>query len=411
MFKRVWYTTIVVLVVVVMYMVYDIVTDIIGSADDSAVVVSNDEVSIDTKGEETTTPKPIEETTTQKEAKKTVTLVAVGDMLGHESVIFKGNNNALLDSYDTLFQEMKTEFSTADIAVINQETMLAGSEFPYGGYPNFNSPQAIGTAEANAGFDVVLMATNHSRDVWEKGIENALEFWKTTHPEMMVLGINESVKAQNAIPIMEKNGIKIAMLNYTYGLNGYTLADGKEYLVNLMDEEKIKSDILQAKELADFVIVYPHWGVEYVYTPTDEQVHFAQMMSDAGADLIIGTHPHVLQSIEWLDGANGNRTLCYYSLGNYISGQNRLDTMLGGMASLTISKEDGKTSVESASLVPIVTHYEWGGGVYLSRTYRLSKYTDQLVNRHSIRNNVSGFSIEKLKELSEQIVGKTWLED
>ena len=351
-----------------------------------------------------------EDTTQPPEPEKTsVTLVAVGDMLGHESVIFANKVNNVCD-YNVLFQEMKQEFTQADIAVINQETMFGGDEFPYAGYPNFNSPSEIGDAEVAAGFDVILHASNHARDVWEEGILNCISYWKTNHPEITYLGIHDSFADQENIRVLERNGIRIAMLNYTYGLNGYQLSEGHEYLVDLIDQDRIVSDIRRAKEMADAVVVFPHWGVEYVYEANAEQQALAQAMADAGADLIIGTHPHVLQNIEWLTGADGNRCLCYYSLGNYISGQTAVPRLLGGMANVTITKQGEEVQIESATLVPIVTHYEWRSGVYTAKTYRLSKYDNTLAARHSILSYDSTFTKEKVELLAEQIVGAEWIE-
>ena len=252
-------------------------------------------------------------------------------------------------NFDHFFAQVKDYVSQADIAVINQETMLAGSDVGYSGYPLFNSPDQLGDAIANAGFNVVLHASNHSADKGTSGIRHAIEFWKTKS-NITVLGLNETPEQRDVIRIVNVEGINIAMLNYTYSLNGLSLPAGEEYLVNIMDDstrDQVLADITKASEMAEFVIVFPHWGVEYVNTQNDNQIEWANQMTDAGADLIIGTHPHVVQPVEWIETVSGNKSLCYYSLGNYISNQAWLqdygsetafNTQLGGMAKSNYSK-------------------------------------------------------------------------
>ena len=418
--KKLLYVMIVVLLGAVGYMTYDVITDMVAYAPEQAETPAADEskpAGADGNSVVVPTGQLQAESTTQQEStskaeRKTCTLVSVGDVLGHESVIYANQNADGSYDYDKLFAHLKSDFTEADLAVVNQETIFGGTDiYPYAGYPNFNSPEAIGDAEVRAGFDVILHATNHTRDTGEQGIEYCLNYWKTNHPDTTVLGIHASKKEQDTITVVTKNDIRIAMLNYTYGLNGYSLAAGKEYLVDLIDTERIRSDIRKAKEMADFVIVFPHWGIEYQYEPNTEQKNLAQMMADEGADLIIGTHPHVLESVEWLKGSSGNKTLCYYSLGNYISGQTATDRLLGGMARVTLVKEGDKTSIEDACLVPLVTHYVWSSNYYTSETYKLADYTKDLAAVHSIHSYDSGFSVSALKKLAEQIVGEKWISE
>lgn len=409
--KKVWIGIFAILFVAVGYMGYDIITDMISGHEPSIEVAAVLTDPAEPDKEATTDNKEPEETTKQEEVRE-CSLVAVGDVLGHESVIYANQAADGSYDYDQLFAQLKPDFTGADLAVINQETIFGGTAvYPYAGYPNFNSPEAIGDAEVRAGFDVILHATNHTRDAGEAGIAYCLNFWKTNYPKIHVLGIHDSKADQEKITIVKKNGIRIAMLNYTYGLNGYTLSEGKEYLVDLIDKDRICKDIEQARTKADFVIVFPHWGIEYQYKPNAEQQELAQLMADAGADVIIGTHPHVLESVEWLKGKNGNKTLCYYSLGNYISGQLETDTLLGGMARLTLVKEGDKTSIKDACLVPLVTHYVWKTNDYRVTTYKLSAYTEDLAAVHSVLGYDSTFSIAELNRLTKEIVGDKWLSE
>lgn len=338
-----------------------------------------------------------------------VSLVAVGDNLIHNSVLKSGRINDSTYNFDKLFDILRDDFQEADIAIINQETILGGNFRPYDGYPNFNSPFELGDAIIKAGFDVVLQASNHTLDVGTQGTMNCIDYWKR-HPEMTYLGINESIEERETIKIIEKNGIRFALLNYTYGLNGRVLPKDKSFMINLIDTALIRRDLEKAENLADFTIVFPHWGVEYVYTPNKEQKMLAKMMTRYGADLIIGTHPHVLQPIEWIEADNGNKALCYYSLGNYTSGQKATPRVLGGMARVEIKCHNDSIYIDDAGIIPLITHYEWVNGTSLHQTYKLSEYTKRLENRHSLNYYDSTFSVKAIKDLSEQIV-EEWIID
>ena len=330
-----------------------------------------------------------------------VTLLAVGDNLIHTQVIKSGRQSNGSYNFEHLYKNLKKDIKKADIAIINQETVLGGKELGYSGYPRFNSPTEIGDAVVKAGFDVVLHATNHSMDKGEKGLQNSLDFWKK-HKEITVLGANETEEEYEEIPIVEKNGIKIAMLNYTYGLNGLPLPKDRKYMVNLLEEDKVRSDIKKAKEQADFVIVFPHWGTEYRYTPSSEQEKWTSIFSEEGVDLVIGAHPHVLENVEWITNATGHKMLVYYSLGNCVSGQTEVPRALGGLANITITKKGGKTSISEASITPTVTHFTSSYGGY--SVYKLSDYTDSLANKHRLHRK--GLTVTKLKSLSKQILGE-----
>ena len=345
----------------------------------------------------------------KKSNNNVVNIVAVGDNLIHNSVLKSGRINDTTYNFNRLFEVMKNDFQEADIAIINQETILGGKFRPYDGYPNFNSPFELGDAIRDAGFDVVLHASNHTLDIGVQGVNNCIDYWKQ-HQEIIFLGINESQEERDNIKIIEKNGIKFALLNYTYGLNGHILPKDKSYLVNLIDTTLIINDLHKAEQIADFTIVFPHWGDEYVYKPNKSQVQLAKLMTKHGADLIIGTHSHVLQSIEWIESDNGNKALCYYSLGNYTSGQLAAPRVLGGMAQIQIVNENDSIYIADAGIVPTITHYEWVKGTSMHKTYRFSEYTSKLERRHSLNYYDSTFSIKNLQQLADQIIGD-WIID
>ncbi len=358
----------------------------------SSVVATEATSALKTTQENSTQESSTQETTTEEitEAAATVApveidLVTVGDMLLHGGI---HNSSLQADGtydYTHVFEHTMDRIAAADIAVANQEVILGGVELGVSSYPQFNSPQAFGDALVDAGFDVILHASNHTMDKDTVGVLNTIHFWKEKHPDITYLGINESAEERNDISIVDVDGIRIAMLNYTYGLNGFTLPEDKPYLVNLMNDwhkDEIAEDLRKARELADFVIVYPHWGTEYVLNATDEQRTWAQFFADNGADLIIGTHPHVVEPVEWITAADGRQTLVYYSLGNYISIQYYNYSMLGGFAEVTIRKDSEGTYISDYDMDFLVTHYT--AGRTEMTTYFLSDYTDDMASRHAI---------------------------
>lgn len=347
---------------------------------------------------------------TASEDSSSVNLLAVGDNLIHIQVINSGEQADGTYNFDHLYSNITDRISAADIAVINQETILGGDIFPYSGYPCFNSPMEIGDAVINAGFDVVLQATNHAMDMGYRGIENDLNYWKQ-HPQITVLGLNETEEDSELINIIEKNGIKIAMLNYTYSLNGYSLPEDKPYLVAMLDKEKMAEDIKLAKSQADFTIVYPHWGTEYVYEAVSLQEDLTEFYYEQGVDLVIGSHPHVLEPVEWIEDTPGKRMLVYYSLGNFMSFQKEAPRMLGGIANVTITKDADGTYISDASITPIVTHYEIGPVDYNYAIYELSDYNEELAGNHGVSGiaKQGDITYQETYDLAKQILG-SWFE-
>ena len=332
-----------------------------------------------------------------------VDILMIGDMLIHEPVYKSGIQSDGTLNYDHFFENIQGDLEEAELKIVNQETILGGMELGFSSYPCFNSPQEVGDSEAKAGFNVILHATNHAMDKGYRAIENTINFWKEKYPDIMMLGINLSPKEQENIQIYEQNGLKIALLNYTYGTNGISLPTDKPYLVNLLDEEKVTNDIMKAKSLADFVVVLPHWGTEYQYVPDSLQQKYTKLFSDLGVDLVIGTHPHVLENVEIITNADGHEMLVYYSLGNYVSGQTEKDRVIGGMAKVAVEKDytTNECYITEYELDPIVTQQ----GRYTS--YKLEDYNDELAeeNRIKTRQGCSDFNMQYINDLCSEILG------
>lgn len=328
-----------------------------------------------------------------------VTLMALGDNLMHMGIVYTGRLDDGSYEYSCLFDDLSEYLEAADLSMINQETIFGGNELGFSGFPHFNSPTQVGDAIAGAGFSVVLHATNHAADQGIRGIYHCADFWKQ-HPEVLMTGI-AGEEGMQGIPLVEAGGITFAILNYTYGPNMGTFPSELRGHLNMLCDynqatgaidftklsPQVTADIQEAGSLADIVVVCPHWGTEYQKEPSSYQRSFAAQMAQAGADLIIGTHPHVPQPVEWVEGENGHRALCFYSLGNYVSTQKQALCMLEGMAWVTFHvTEDGVAlSEEDTGVLPLVCHYK-SGPVRFEHIYPLEEYTEELAGKHGIRS-------------------------
>lgn len=370
--------------------------------DDSTEVERNQEEEVQISiTQAAATPTPLPE----------VTVVMVGDVLLHTRVSESCQDETGAYDFMPLFSHVQSEISKADLAIVNQEVILGGEELGISGYPNFNAPFELGTALAEAGFDMVCHATNHALDKGKQGLLNCINYWKTSYPDMMVLGINETEEEQKEIAIYEQAGIKIAVLNYTYGTNGIELPKDMPYAVNLLEKESVIADIRRAKELSDFVIVCPHWGTEYQLTPDQSQEAWTQLFLENGVDLVLGTHPHVIEPIEWkTEETTGNQMLVYYSIGNFVNwtsgkGSKVSNRMVGGMAEITIGRsETGEAVITAYGVKPLVAHVESG---YQGVTaYFLEDYTNELAEKNEIAKQDDSFSLDYCVDLCEQVWGE-----
>lgn len=327
-----------------------------------------------------------------------ISLMAVGDNLMHMGIVNTGKQSDGTYNYDFLFRPLSEFLALADVKVINQETILGGNSLGFSGYPRFNSPTQVGDAIANAGFNVVLHATNHAADQNKAGIVNCLEYWKQ-HPEVTVAGIHD--ENDFSIPVITVKDVTFAILNYTYGPNAGTIPKSYRNNLNLLCaynesngqidfttlNPRVIEDIQSVDKDVDYVVVFPHWGTEYQSVPSSYQEEFAREMTEAGADIIIGAHPHMPQPVEWIESENGNKSLCYYSLGNYVSTQKKGLCMLEEMAWLSIHVTENGSSIntEKTGVIPMVCHYT-SGPVRLEQVYLLEDYSEEKAKTHGIRN-------------------------
>ncbi|MDR1912297.1 MAG: CapA family protein [Helicobacteraceae bacterium] len=334
-----------------------------------------------------------------------ITLIAVGDNLIHKQIIREAKTK---NSYDftPIYEKIKPIVQAADLAFINQETPIAGAAFGYTGYPSFNAPTTLGDAIYAAGFRAINHASNHSMDKGKKAILTMIDFWKK-YPKAIPLGIHASQEDRNKPKIVSIKGIKIGFLAYTYGLNGIKLPKDSPYLVSLIDRKIMAKEIDALRPLCDFLIVSAHWGNEYEHIPGKQQEKLANFLAEHKVDLVIGHHPHVLQPAKWIEGKDGAKTLVYYSLGNFVSAQNKKPRMLGGMARIVLTKRDKKVSLENAELLGVVTHFEKGYTGF--KVYPLNDYTGDLAKRHVLSKEK--LDINYLQKLYRSVVSKEFRAD
>ena len=344
-------------------------------------------------------------------------LVAVGDNLMHRSCTLSAKNADGTYDFTKHFANMADIFKAADLAVISQDTVLGGIELGATSTETgiFNTAVELADGMADAGINVVLAANNHIMDEGSAGLNTMMSYFSTKYPNITLLGVNNSREAKDEPVYVETNNIKIAMINYSYGSNQTADLDASPYLLNQYNEDWLADILKQAREEADFIIAFPFWGEQNSMDYTQEQERQAQFLADNGVDLIIGSYPHVVEPVKWITAENGDRTLVYYSLGNFQSIQNTVENMLGGQANITISKEEDGTHISDYSLDFVVTHYEQreSSEYYdIVTTYPLADYTSDLAARHGM--SVSGneeFDLASLQGLSSQILSKCDLDE
>lgn len=283
---------------------------------------------------------------------KELDLIMAGDALLHASVYKDALQNDGSYDFSNMLKALKPLIPKYDLAFYNQETILGGTKLGLSTYPAFNSPQEFGENMLSLGFNLISLANNHTLDRGEVAVRESLAFWYSK--DVLTAGSYGSFEERDNTKILTKNGIKYALLAYTYGTNGIPLPKGKEYLVNVYTKAMLERDIKRVRKDVDLLIVSMHWGIEYDFHPSKEQTDLATFLADLGVDLIIGTHPHVVQKAEWI-----GKSLVYYSLGNLISGQKGTNKRIGALGSVRVKKiKDGEVQLLEPKVELIYTYYD-----------------------------------------------------
>lgn len=347
------------------------------------------------------------ETTATTNNVTTASVIAVGDNLYHQSLIDAGASEDGNWNYDKIYTHITDAIKDADIRMIDQETVFTTDHDSVSSYPSFATPTEVGDAIVKAGFNVVESANNHIDDFGEGFLTDTLNFWKTKYPDVTLLGIHDSQEDADTVKIREVNGIKIAFLDYTYGTNVGGI-EGKDYMIDMIRKEKITTMIQKAKQQADCIIFVAHWGTEDETMPNEYEKQWAAYLMEQGVNVIIGGHPHVLQPYGRISDGKGNETVVFYSLGNFVSTQQKLEELLGGMAKFTIQKtvENGKTSIQilTPTVEPLVMHYNSDAGEF--GPYMLSDYTEELASQNGVQKYIGDgvFTLDNLKKKFNEIM-------
>ena len=303
--------------------------------------------------------------------------------------------------YRPVYAQVKPIIEAADLAYVNQETHLGGDDIGPRGYPSFNTTDQMADAIVDTGFDLVASASNHSYDWGYFGAnDHSREVWN--QQPVVFTGTASNAEEAAELALIEKNDITFALLDYTYGVNGYEREDLPDYAVNFIDKDRIADDVARAQEMADVVLVAMHWGTENLMEADEYQTEYAQYLADLGVDVVLGSHPHVIGPMTWLEGEEGNRTLVAYSLGNFVVNHDspQAKNQLEGMLSCDfVREEDGEVSIENVVWTPLVMHTD--GSTFA--VYPLKDYTDELAAANPVLAGLDD-PIAWLRDTSTQVV-------
>ncbi len=319
-----------------------------------------------------------------------ITLTAAGDCLMHNTQIWSGLQADGSYRFDSFFPEVKDLIAEGDYSSINFEAAMAGHESAYTGYPLFNSPDAMAQTLKEAGFDLVVTANNHCLD---RGAEGAIRTLGVLQQAGLdTLGTYQSEKDRHTYLIKEIKGVKVAYLAYTYGTNGIPLPNEYSFLINFLDEEKIIADIKEIRPQVDILVLVLHWGLEYHPQPSDLQKKQAYSFLEAGADVILGSHPHVIQTMERVKMGDKDKFVIY-SMGNFISHQIGQERNSGIVLKMQFSKDftAGTTILDKVSYTPTFSHSYQEAGKMKFRVIPVEK------------------TIEKIEKGEERILNKNHL--
>ena len=340
----------------------------------------------------------------EEKGSSSFTFAGVGDNLIHQAIFSQYEMGVTDYDFKEDYALMKPYIEAADLSFINQETICAGEEFGLSHYPQFNGPTQILDAVADTGFDWLAASSNHSLDKGSDALLAELNYLHENYPDISVTGAYRSEEESNQYIVREVNGIKVGLLGYTYGLNGIPLPEDMPWLVELINEDQIQKDMEALSKISDVQIVSMHWGTEYHTEIEAEQQALAQKMNEWGVEVIIGTHPHVIKPAEIIQGEKQD-TLCYYSLGNFLSAQDTNEGMVGGMASFTLQYDfdTQETSFKDVKFTPTVMYYDPAFTTFKVMT--IHDYNDDYIPTHYVASLGYDMSKAWIQNYVKEIMG------
>ncbi len=340
----------------------------------------------------------------EEKGSSSFTFAGVGDNLIHQAIFSQYEMGVTDYDFKEDYALMKPYIEAADLSFINQETICAGEEFGLSHYPQFNGPTQILDAVADTGFDWLAASSNHSLDKGSDALLAELNYLHENYPDISVTGAYRNEEESNQYIVREVNGIKVGLLGYTYGLNGIPLPEDMPWLVELIDEDQIQKDMEEISKISDVQIVSMHWGTEYHTEIEAEQQALAQKMNEWGVEVIIGTHPHVIKPAEIIQGEKQD-TLCYYSLGNFLSAQDTNEGMVGGMASFTLQYDfdTQETSFKDVKFTPTVMYYDPAFTTFKVMT--IHDYNDDYIPSHYVASLGYDMSKAWIQNYVKEIMG------
>ena len=325
--------------------------------------------------------------------------VCAGDNLIHDNIYVEALKKGGGTEYDFsgCYEHIKKYIQSADVAVLNQETLVTDSYEPTS-YPSFCSPSAVGDEVVDdVGFNVISMCNNHVLDKGEDGLISSLDYWDTKN--VVHYGAYRSHEDSENIKTMTVNGITFAFLGYMEHTNGISLNGGEAEVIYLSDEATIKRQIEEADKKADVVVVSCHYGTEIMNEINTQQQTLTPKLVEWGADLIIGTQAHTISTCGYLDKPDGGQAFVYYGLGNFISTMYDTKSLVGIIGDLDVVKnyDTNEITFENVKAIPVISHFEadyYDSYWYNCTVYPYAEYTDDLLSR----NFVEGFSRQTLKD-------------
>ena len=336
-------------------------------------------------------------------------LLFAGDVIAHQGIYEAAYDRAARAfDFSSVFAQVKDYISSFDIATVCQETVLVRDAAKRSGYPEFATPATIADALVGAGFDVVASATNHVNDRGSSAIRETLDYWAQEHPRVGIAGLHDDASDAVAPVFVESGDFRLAYFNLTYGLNGHSLPEDEKYLVDTLgDKDAMLREIAAAQGEVDLTVVILHMGQEYSSTPTQEQRQMVEEAIDAGADVVVCSHSHVVAPYGMLTTQAGATGLVYWGLGNFVAAQGDIACQVGGIATIELEKVPGSESMSEVHIVsfglePCVCHVSKDG---TAQVYLLEDYTDELAAQHVLSSENRPLCVDDFRQAFEAGTG------